>query len=547
VDVVLVGPPGSGKSAVGRRLARAAGAAFVDLDEVIEAEAGTSVARIFETEGEAGFRVRERAAIEGLGAAGPASRTTRVVAAGGGAVLDPRNRWQLYRGRRAFSLTTAPEIVAARLASSRTVRPLIAGREPTAAVRDLLAARARFYEPAEPIEGAGRIEEVAGRVADALTSPVPDGTRLLSASTAIGRLDIGAGHAARALADALSTLGARRATLASEPEAWRHHGQRLVGSLAVGSTIEVQQLLLPRGEAAKSLGAFEAGLRELAARHMERGDPIVACGGGALGDAAGFLAATWLRGVPLIQLPTTLLAQVDSAIGGKVGLDLPEGKNLIGAFHQPAAMILDIELLATLPERELRAALGECVKYAILGDERIFELLETDGPALAVGAPSAFESGALAELVERCAWAKIEIVIADEREQALRMHLNLGHSIAHGIEAAAGYRDVLHGEAVARGLLGALEVGRRLGVTPDPLVERTTALLERLALAVGPLPYPADEVAAAMAVDKKIAGGRLRWVLRSEDGIVIRSDVPDEVARAGIAVAMSGIAGRVAA
>ena len=127
------------------------------------------------------------------------------------------------------------------------------------------------------------------------------------------------------------------------------------------------------------------------------------------------------------------------------------------------------------------------------------------------------------------------------------MHLNLGHSIAHGIEAAAGYRDVLHGEAVARALLGALEVGRRLGVTPDPLVERTTALLERLALAVGPLPYPADEVAGAMAVDKKIAGGRLRWVLRSEDGIVIRSDVPDEVARAGIAVAMSGIAGRVAA
>ena len=412
------------------------------------------------------------------------------------------------------------------------MRPLIAGREPTAAVRDLLAARARFYEPAEPVEGRGRIEEVAGRVADALTMPAPEGTRLLTATTAIGRLDIGAGHAARATADALAT--ARRPT--------RHDGQRARGVAAAWpapgghgwrplSTVELQPLLLPRGESAKTLGAYEAGLRELAARHMERGDPIVACGGGALGDAAGFMAATWLRGVPLIQLPTTLLAQVDSAIGGKVGLDLPEGKNLVGAFHQPAAMILDIELLATLPERELRAALGECVKYAVLGDERIFELLETDGPALAAGAASAFESGALAELVERCAWAKVEIVTADEREQAVRMHLNLGHSIAHGIEAAAGYRDVLHGEAVARGLLGALEVGRRLGVTPDALVERTTALLERLALAVGPLPYPADEVAAALAVDKKVAGGRLRWVLRSADGIVIRSDVPDEVGR----------------
>ncbi len=259
MDVVLVGPPGSGKSAVGRRLARAVGAAFVDLDEVIEAEAGTSVARIFETEGEPGFRARERAAIEGLGAADPASRTTRVVAAGGGAVADPRNRWQLYRGRRAFSLTTAPDIVAARLASSRTVRPLIAGREPTAAVRDLLTARARFYEAAEPIEGAGRIEEVAGRVADALTSPAPEGTRLLAASTAIGRLDIGAGHAAPALSDALARLGARRATLACEPEAWRHHGQRLAGWMAASSTIDVQPLLLPRGEAAKISGRLRDG------------------------------------------------------------------------------------------------------------------------------------------------------------------------------------------------------------------------------------------------------------------------------------------------
>jgi 3-dehydroquinate synthase len=547
VDAVLVGPPGGGKSAVGRRLARAAGAAFVDLDEVIEAEAGTSVARIFEIEGEAGFRARERAAVQWLGAADPAPRTTRVVAVGGGAVVDPRNRWLLYRGRRAFSLTTAPEVVAARLASSRTVRPLIAGREPTAAVRDLLAARARFYEPAEPIEGRGRIEEVAGRVADALTRPAPEGTRLLAAPTSIGRLDIGAGHAARALSDAMVTVGARRATMASEPEAWRHHGQRLAERMAATNGVEILPLLLPRGESAKTISAYETGVRELAARHMERGDPIVACGGGALGDAAGFMAATWLRGVPLIQLPTTLLAQVDSAIGGKVGLDLPEGKNLVGAFHQPSAMILDIELLATLPERELRAALGECVKYAVLGDERIFELLETDGPALAVGTASAFESGALAELVERCAWAKVEIVTADEREQALRMHLNLGHSIAHGIEAAAGYRDVLHGEAVARGLLGALEVGRRLGVTPDTLIDRTTALLERLELAAGPLPYRADEVAAAMAVDKKVASGRLRWVLRSDDGIVIRSDVPDEVVGAGIAVAMAGIAGRVTA
>jgi shikimate kinase / 3-dehydroquinate synthase len=547
MDVVLVGPPGSGKSAVGRRVARASGAAFVDLDDAIEQAAGTSVARIFETEGEAGFRARERAAIEGLGTADPASRTTRVVAAGGGAVVDPRNRWRLYRGRRAFHLTAAPEVVAGRLATSRTVRPLIAGREPTSAVRDLLAARTRFYDAAEPVEGSGRVDDVAGRLADAIARPAPDGTRLLTAATAVGRIDIGAGHAARATAAAIASLGARRATLASEREAWDRHGERIAGDLGADGTIEVQPLLLPRGEEAKSMTAYEAALRHLAGRRMERGEPIVACGGGALGDAAGFIAATWLRGVPLVQLPTTLLAQVDSAIGGKVGLNLPEGKNLVGAFHQPATIVLDIELLATLPARELRAALGECVKYAVLGDDRIFELLESDGPAIAVGAASAFESGAVAELVERCAWAKVEVVTADEREQALRMHLNLGHSIAHGIEAAAGYRDVLHGEAVARGLLGALEVGRALGVTPDALIDRTTALVERLGLAVGPLPYTADRVAAGLGVDKKVAGGRLRWVLRSDDGIVIRTDVPDAVVETGILVALAGIEGRAAA
>ncbi len=553
MDVVLVGPPGSGKSAVGRRLARASGAAFVDLDEAIEQAAGTSVARIFEAEGEAGFRARERAAIEALGPADPATRTTRIVAAGGGAVVDPRNRWRLYRGRRAICLSAPADVVAGRLSASRTVRPLIAGREPRSAVRDLLAARARFYDAAEQVDGSGRAEDVAGRLADRLATPAPEGTRLLAATTAVGRLDIGAGHAARATAEALTTLRAGRATMASEPEAWRHHGERLASAIggsttSVGTgTMEILPLLLPRGEAAKTMAAYEAALRELATRRMERGEPIIACGGGALGDTAGFLAATWLRGVPLIQLPTTLLAQVDSAIGGKTGLNLPEGKNLVGAFHQPAAMVLDIELLATLPARELRAALGECIKYAVLGDARVFELLEAEGQALASGAPSAFESGALADLVERCAWAKVEIVTADEREQALRTHLNLGHSIAHGIEAAGGYRDVLHGEAVARGLLGALEVGRQLGITPEPLIERTNELVGGLGLASGPLPYPAGDVAAGLVVDKKVAGGRLRWVLPSADGIVIRSDVPDEVVGAGIAVALAGIEGRAAA
>ena len=164
-------------------------------------------------------------------------------------------------------------------------------------------------------------------------------------------------------------------------------------------------------------------------------------------------------GIPFIQVPTTLVAQVDSSIGGKTGVDLPEGKNLVGAFHQPAAIVTDIGLLATLPQRERRAALGEAVKMAALGDEHLFQLLEVRGPALAGGDPSTLEDGSLAELVERCAWAKVEVVAADEKEAAVRIALNLGHSLGHAYEAAGGYHDLRHGEAVAFGLRAACRIG----------------------------------------------------------------------------------------
>jgi 3-dehydroquinate synthase len=251
--------------------------------------------------------------------------------------------------------------------------------------------------------------------------------------------------------------------------------------------------------------------------------------------------------VPLIGVPTTLLAQVDAAIGGKTGLDLPEGKNLVGAFHQPSAMVLDIDLLATLPARQRRAALGEVVKYAALGDERLFALLEAEGPALASGDPSAVASGALAELVERCAWAKVEVVTADERESGPRVRLNLGHSLGHAIETATGFRGILHGEAVAHGLRGSVAVGRALGVTPAERGERIVGLLDRLGLAISPPQATAADVAAALGADKKVAGGRLRWVLPSADGVVVRDDVPDAAVQAGIAAALAGAPRRRAA
>jgi 3-dehydroquinate synthase len=234
-------------------------------------------------------------------------------------------------------------------------------------------------------------------------------------------------------------------------------------------------------------------------------------------------------------VPTTLVAQIDSSIGGKTGVDLPEGKNLVGAFHQPEAVIIDVALLQTLPERERRAALGEGVKMAVLGDERLFALLEADGDGIARGDAAVVERGAVAEFVERTGWAKVEIVSADEREQADggRILLNLGHSLGHAVEAAAGYRDVLHGEAVAYGLRAACAIGEAVGVTPAERSRRIGTLLDALELATTPLPYSLDTILHHLGADKKHAAGKLRWVLPTATGVEVRDDVPDElVARA---------------
>ena len=528
MDVVLVGLPGSGKSAVGRRISRRHEAVFVDLDEEIERDAGRPITSIFAEEGEPGFRGREHRAIEALGPADAGPGLRRVIATGGGAPVDPRNRWLLYRGRFAAWLDAPPEILAQRIRKSPVPRPLLSGRDPVTAMRSLAAARAAFYEPALRVNGIVGLAGIVETLERHLDDPLPSGTLLLRATTALGRYELGDGTAAAGVEAELARLEVRRAILVSEPRAWELAGAALARSLG-SAGIPTERILLPRGEDAKRLGVVEEAARELARLRAERTDPIVAIGGGALGDAAGFLAATWLRGVPLIHVPTTLVAQLDSSIGGKTAVDLPEGKNLVGAFHQPVANVTDVRLLRTLDPRDLRAALGEAVKMGTLGDERLLELIDADGPGLAAGDPGVFDSGAMAELVERCALAKIEVVTADEREQGGRISLNLGHSLAHAIETVAGFRGILHGEAVAYGLRAALRIGVSVGATPPERAARVEALLDRLDLGRAPLSHDLGAILDAIATDKKHRGGRLRWVLATAGGWTVRADVPDDV------------------
>jgi 3-dehydroquinate synthase len=287
---------------------------------------------------------------------------------------------------------------------------------------------------------------------------------------------------------------------------------------------DVWRVVIPAGEAEKNLARFSEILHALAAQHASRDVTVIALGGGVIGDLAGFAAACWMRGVRFVQLPTTLLAMVDSAVGGKTAVDLPAGKNLVGAFHQPAAVFADTDTLNTLPERELRAGLAEVVKYGAIFDPRFFDWIETHADALL-----ARDADALAEAVLRSCKHKIKVVVKDETERGPRALLNFGHTFGHAIETEAGYGTLLHGEAVAIGMVLAARLSAELGRAPLLDAARLAGLLAHLGLPIElPEDLAADALLARMRLDKKAVSGQLRLVLWKRLGrAVLADDVPE--------------------
>lgn len=293
------------------------------------------------------------------------------------------------------------------------------------------------------------------------------------------------------------------------------------GTALAAAGLEVHTATAAAGEPGKTLPEAARLYDACLDARLERGSAIVALGGGATGDLAGFVAATYLRGIAFVQAPTTLLAMVDASVGGKVAVNLPRGKNLVGAFHQPRAVVADIATLDTLNDREYRSGLAEVVKHGILRDRALFEYLEQNAAAVLARDPATLE-----HVVERNVRIKGAVVSADEREGGLRAILNLGHTIGHGLEAVQGrmegHGDLLHGECVSVGTVGAARLARRAGVLAQPdLPERLAALLQRFGL---PVRFPAGtdvpDVKAAMTLDKKAEGGQLTWVLPARVGQV---------------------------
>ncbi|MEC8667740.1 MAG: 3-dehydroquinate synthase [Pseudomonadota bacterium] len=320
----------------------------------------------------------------------------------------------------------------------------------------------------------------------------------------------------------------RVAVLTDENVAARHLDAFRAGMAAEG--IEVVSLALPPGEATKGWEQFSRAVEWLLQQKVERRDVVVALGGGVIGDLAGFAAAVLRRGVRFVQVPTSLLAQVDSSVGGKTGINAPQGKNLIGAFHQPSLVLADTGVLATLPERDFLAGYGEVVKYGLLGDAEFFDWLEGNAPKMAAG-----DMAARIHAVRRSCQMKADIVARDETEQGDRALLNLGHTFCHALEKATGYSDrLLHGEGVAIGCAMAFELSSRLGLCSQESPSRVRAHLREMGMKVDLADIPGDlpaagELFALMGQDKKVVDGQIRFILARGIGeAFVTSDLPND-------------------
>lgn len=513
--LVLNGFMGSGKSTVGRLVAERAGARFVDLDEVITVRAGKSVEAIFRDLGEPAFRALEAEMLEealaGASAGGDSGEGARpcVVAVGGGAMLNRKRRREALTRACVVTLTATPDMLVARTAGS--ARPLLAGAEdPLKRVRELLEDRAEAYLEAHaqvPTDERSP-EQVAEAVLTAWSQrPIAVALGLRSYTV---RFTTGAAEVA---AEAVARLTPTGVFVVTDENVAAHWGGPLAEALTARGLTPRATVVLTPGEEHKRLGPIEKALTVMVEAGADRGAVVVGHGGGVVTDMAGFAAATLLRGVRWVALPTTLLSMVDASVGGKTGVDLGPAKNAVGAFHQPSAVVIDVAKVSTETDRNYRSGLAEVVKAACIADPELLTLLERSSAEVLARKASVVE-----ELAFRAIAVKAAIVARDEHETGDRALLNFGHTIGHALEAEGGFHRLTHGEAVALGMVAMLRVGQALGVTPADEAERVIHLLARLEL---PVDLDAQPLAAALrfiGLDKKRRGSSVRAVVMERVG-----------------------------
>ena len=527
-NVVLVGFMGSGKSTVGRVLAERTNRSFVDLDDDIAADAGRSVAEIFADEGEAGFRQREAQSLRRA-----LDKQDIIVAAGGGAPLADENWRRMREGNCVVSLMAQPVELARRLNGSKG-RPLLE-RDVPSAIATLLPNRLSRYAAADLVIATdGRKPD---EVAHDIESRLPrSGIHRIAVDVPGASHEVTIGqHLPNLVGETVKRMApSQPVVIVSDRVIIKQHLRPLADALK-SMDITAIPVSVPSGEPAKELDALAAIYAELARIGVDRQGCVIALGGGTVGDVVGFAAATWMRGIRYIQMPTTLLAMVDSSIGGKTAINLPAGKNLVGAVRQPAAIFSDIEYLESLPNEEYRAALAEVVKAGMIADRRFVEWLAAN-----IGGLLQRDNDSVDEAIRWAIRIKADVVARDPAETGERAILNYGHTVGHALERAAGYGTVRHGEAVAWGM----EVAARISVlTATCQAEDVTVqhmLLQQAGLlARRPTVKPLD-LLSAMQHDKKSRAGKPRWVLLREVG---RAEYGCEVDEAIVWMALREVLG----
>lgn len=522
--LLLGGFMATGKSTVGRLVAEWCGRPFLDLDAEIERTTGQSVAELFATRGELGFRALERAALARVLDSGG----TGVVSLGGGALLRREARLDALDRAVVVTLAATPDEILRR-ASSHGSRPLLAVDDPRGRIVQLLEERRVAYAECHgTVRTTGRSPEDVARDVLAIwrRDPIAVAAGELSYAVEVGR------HIAVERLPAV-LAGASLALLVTDQNVRPHHGDAIENGIEQGGLRSATVVLEP-GEEHKNVASMEHIWNAALAAGADRKSRFVALGGGVVSDIAGFAAATWMRGVPWVCIPTTLLSMVDASVGGKTAIDLRTAKNAIGAFWQPSAVLCDVEHLATEPSRGYASALAEVVKTALIGDADLFTYVEQHASHI-----RGKNLDVVSEVVRRCIRVKARIVGIDEREEGLRATLNLGHTVGHALEAYGGYGKLRHGEAVSLGLVAALKIGERLGVTDRTLTERCILTLRVLGLPIDLSSQPLARAVELIGHDKKRAGTRLRFVVARGVGEVDLMDLGIDELRAH-AAALAG-------
>ncbi|HEX6766691.1 MAG TPA: 3-dehydroquinate synthase [Polyangiaceae bacterium] len=512
--LLIGGSMATGKSTVARLLAGRVGRPLVDLDERIVARLGKSIAETFATDGEPHFRRVEREELERILDEALAKSAAPIVALGGGALLPRDLRLRALDEAVVVTLEASPAEIARRAAGS-SGRPLLDGPSLERRAAEVSAQRAVAYAEAHArIATDGKSpESVAGAVLEVWRRDAV----VVAAGTASYVVEIGVDTLREWLPEL--ARGASSSLLVTDANVSMAHGataHRALGPLGV----PIAEIVLEPGERQKHAGTVELIWRAALGAGADRKSVFVGLGGGVVTDITGFAAATYMRGVAWVGIPTTLLAMVDASVGGKTGVDLDNAKNAVGAFWQPRGVLCDPTLEATEPVRGYVSALAEVVKTALIGDASLLDLLETRVPRVLAREPEL-----VAEIVRRSVRVKARVVGLDERESGPRAMLNLGHTVGHALEAQGGYERLTHGEAVSLGLVAALRIGEKLGQTSPALSERVIGLLGRLGLPTNLTKEPLAQAAEHIGHDKKRAGKRLKFVVARDPGRVEMVDV----------------------